>query len=167
MSIPTIQRYRASILLATLLVDLFAFWLTKNRSGLKILTPATEPCSRVNKSVSICCTSHRNTKRSRKSFWLWLFYYVTWSFRQWIMSLSLAVPYSNQVAPPSLHSSSRSSHWQQEASSTGSPSSPFMAYDIVPYGQKGSSGRGMLTAQEAVQFFARNNKLQWSNTRRH
>ena len=29
MSIPTIQRYRASILLATLLVHLFAFWLTK------------------------------------------------------------------------------------------------------------------------------------------
>ena len=93
MSIPTIQRYRASILLATLLVHLFAFWLTKNRSGLKILTLATEPCSRVNKSVSTCCTSHRNTKRSRKSFWLWLFY-VTWSFRQWIMSFSFAVPYS-------------------------------------------------------------------------
>ena len=76
MSIPTIQRYRASILLATLLVHLFAFWLTKNRSGLKILTLATEPCSRVNKSVSICCTSHRNTKRSRKSFWLWLLCYM-------------------------------------------------------------------------------------------
>ena len=158
MSIPTIQRYRASILLATLLVHLFAFWLTKNRSGLKILTLATEPCSRVNKSVSICCTSHRNTKRSRKSFWLWLLCYM----------VVQAMDYEPLLCGALFESGgSRSSHWQQEASSTGSPSSPFMAYDIVPYGQKGSSGRGMLTAQESVKFFARHNKLQWSNTLRH
>ena len=31
------------------------------------------------------------------------------------------------------------------------------ADDIVPYGQKGSSGRGMLTAQESIKFFARHN----------
>ena len=116
MSIPTIQRYRASILLATLLVHLFAFWLTKNRSGLKILTLATEPCSRVNKSVSICCTSHRNTKRSRKSFWLWLLCYM----------VVQAMDYEPLLCGALFESGgSRSSHWQQEASSTGSPSSPF------------------------------------------
>ena len=32
-----------------------------------------------------------------------------------------------------------------------------MADDIVPYGQKGSSGRDMLTTQESVKFFARHN----------
>ena len=37
-----------------------------------------------------------------------------------------------------------------------------MAYDIVPYGQKGSSGRGMLTAQESVKFFARHNSCDGS-----
>ena len=82
------------------------------------------------------------------------------------MSFSFAVTHSNQVATiapvaglligskrPVLPISVISFH--------------SMADGIVPYGQKGSSGRGMLTTQESVKFFARHNKLQWSNTLRH
>ena len=35
-----------------------------------------------------------------------------------------------------------------------------MADDIVPYAQKGSSRRGLLTAQDSVRFFARYNSCQ-------
>jgi len=72
------------------------------------------------------------------------------------MSFSFAVTHSNQVAAiapvaglligtkrPVLPISVISFHG--------------MADDIVPYARKGSSRRGMLTAQESVRFFARHN----------
>ena len=75
------------------------------------------------------------------------------------MSFSFAVTHSNQVAAiapvaglligtrrPVLPISVISFHG--------------MADDIVPYDKKGSSARGMLTAQESVKFFARHNSCQ-------
>jgi len=77
------------------------------------------------------------------------------------MSFSFAVTHSNQVAAiapvaglligskrPVLPISVISFH--------------SMADGIVPYGQKGSSGRGMLTTQESVKFFARHNSCDGS-----
>ena len=67
---PITTRPKPTFLLTTLLVQLFAFGLIE-----LILTQNSDThhrtMHRVSKSVSICCTSCKGTKRIRKSSWLW------------------------------------------------------------------------------------------------